>query len=212
METCLYKGKQICAYDVTNLNYALNYELKKEWRIAGRSGELICQECGKEVQLRINDPRKRTPHFSHKVTDDKCIFVNNDQRESEEHKKGKMLLYHYFKDRYPETNPIINYRFPNRRKADLYIEFDNGDKLAIEYQRTELDILEWEERHEKYRRSNINILWLIGGKEENIVAKKKQVEVTFFQQIMINELDKVAIYLDVGKGKFIFVKNMRSIC
>lgn len=209
METCVYKGKQICAYDVTNANYALNYELKKEWRIAGRQGKLICQECGQEVQLRVNDPRKRTPHFSHKITDDKCQFNNNDLRESEEHKKGKMLLYHYFKDKYPEITPMVNHRFQNRRKADLYIEFNDGNKLSVEYQRTELDILEWQERHEEYTKANINVLWLIGGKEENLKIKEKQVEVTFFQQIMLNELDKVAVYLDVSSSKLIFAKNMR---
>lgn len=209
METCLYRGKQICAYDVTNTNYALNYELKKEWVIAGRNGELICQECGKEVQLKIRDPRKKIPHFFHKTTDDKCPFSNNDLRESEEHKKGKMLLYLYFKDRYPEVTPIINYRFPNRRKADLYIEFKNEDKLAVEYQRTELDILEWQERQEEYTKANINVLWLIGGKEEHIRLREKQVEVTFFQQIMLNELDKVAVYLDVSSSKLIFARNMR---
>lgn len=209
METCLYKGKQICAYDVTNVNFALNYELKKEWKIAGKIGQLICEECGQEVQLRVNDPRERTPHFSHKVTDDKCPFTNNDLRESKDHKKGKMLLYHYFKDKYPEIPPMINHRFPNRRKADLYIEFDDGNKLAVEYQRTELDILDWQERQNEYTKEAINVIWLIAGKEADLKVKEKQVEVTFFQQIMLNELDKVAIFLDVDSSKLIFAKNMR---
>lgn len=209
METCLYKGKQICAYDITNKNYALNYELKKEWWIAGKNGQLICQECGKEVQLKIRDPRKKIPHFAHKVTDDKCPFSSNDLRESEEHKRGKMLLYNYFKEQYPEISPMINHRLPNKRKADLYIEFNNGDKLAVEYQRTELGILEWQERQEEYRKSNINVLWLLSGKEENIKVKEKQIEVTFFQQIMLNELDKVAVYLEVSSSRVIFSKNMR---
>lgn len=209
METCLYKGKQICAYNVTNVNYALNYELKKEWKIAGKNGELICEECGQEVQLRANDPRKKTPHFSHKITDDKCPFANNDLRESEEHKRGKMLLYHYFKEKYPEVTPTVNQRFRNRRKADLYIEFNDGNKLAVEYQRTELDILEWKERQEEYTKENINVIWLIAGKEENLKVKEKQVEVTFFQQIMLNELDKVAVFLDVNSSKLIFAKNIR---
>jgi len=209
METCLYNGRQICAYDVTNVNLALNYELKKEWKIAGKTGKLICEECGQEVQLRVNDPRERTPHFSHKITDDKCTFANNDLRESKDHKKGKMLLYHYFKDKYPGIIPMINHRFPNRRKADLYIEFDNGNKLAIEYQRTELDILEWQERQGEYTKGEINVLWLIAGKEDNLKVKEKQVEVTFFQQIMLNELDKVAVYLDVDNSKLILAKNIR---
>lgn len=105
METGLYNGKHICAYDVNNTNYALNYELKKQWRI-------ICAECGKEVQLRANDPRKRVPHFSHKVTDNKCPFSHNNLRESENHKKAKMILYHYFKEKHSEVESIINHRFP----------------------------------------------------------------------------------------------------
>ncbi|EES49362.1 competence protein CoiA family protein [Clostridium botulinum] len=209
METCLYNGRQICAYDVTNLNYALNYELKKEWKIAGKYGELICENCGQEVQLRVNDPRQRTPHFSHKITDNKCPFTNNDFRESEDHKKGKMLLYHYFKDKYSDVKPMLNHRFSNRRKEDLYIEFNNGDKLAVEYQRTELDILEWQERQDEYTKEGINVIWLIAGKEADLKVKEKQVEVTFFQQIMLNELDKVAVFLDVNSSKLIFAKNMR---
>lgn len=209
METCLYEGKQICAYDVANVNYALNYELKKEWKIAGANGKLICEECGREVQLRVNDIKKRVPHFSHKITDEKCPFSSDAIRESEEHKKGKMLLYNYLKERYLGTNPIVNYRFPNRRRADLYIEFNNGDKLAIEYQRTELDILDWQERHEEYTKSNINVLWLLSGKEEKLKLKEKQIEITFFQQIMLNELDKVVVYLDVDTSKVVFAKNMR---
>ncbi|GAA0178930.1 hypothetical protein SH2C18_18960 [Clostridium sediminicola] len=209
METCLYKGKHICAYDVTNVNYALNYELKKQWRIAGRNGELLCSECGMEVLLRANDPRKRVPHFSHKAADYKCPFSHNNLRESENHKKAKMILYHYFKEKYPEIQPIINHRFPNRRRADLYMEFSNGDKLAVEYQRTQLDLHEWQGRHKDYKKANINVLWLIGGNEKNVKTKEKQVEVTFFQQIMLNEEEKVAVYLDVDNSKIVLAKNMR---
>lgn len=209
METCLYNGRYICAYDITNTNFALNYELKKEWRIAGKNGELLCAECGKEVQLRANDPRKRVPHFSHKVTDNMCPFSHNNLRESENHKKAKMILYHYFKEKYLGVEPIINHRFPNRRRADLYMEFSNGHKLAVEYQRIQLDLFEWQERHEEYKKANINVLWLIGGNEENLKTKEKQVEVTFFQQIMLNEEEKVAVYLDVDSSKIILAKNMR---
>lgn len=35
IEVCLYKGKEVCAYNILNSNYALKYELKKELRIAG---------------------------------------------------------------------------------------------------------------------------------------------------------------------------------
>ena len=98
---------------------------------------------------------------------------------------------------YDGISPIVNYRFPNKRRADLYIEFNNIDKLAIECQRTGLDILDWQEKHEEYIKLNINVLWLLIGNEENLKLKEKQIDVPFFQQIMLNELDKIAVYLDV---------------
>lgn len=208
MEICEYKGKLICAYDVTNINYALNYELKKEWKIAGKNGELKCPECGKEVILRINDPQKKVPHFSHKNSSEKCEYSNNDIRESEKHKRGKMILYNYFRNLYPDESILINYRFNNRRRADLYCEFRDGNKLAIEYQRTALDILEWQERQKAYEELGVNIIWLLDGNKENLKEKEKQIEVTFFQQIMLNELEKVAIHFDVENNEFIFSKNM----
>lgn len=42
MEICIYRDKTVCAYDIANINYALNYELKKELKIAGSKGELLC--------------------------------------------------------------------------------------------------------------------------------------------------------------------------
>lgn len=51
MEICIYRDKTVCSYDITNINYALNYELKKKLKIAGARGELFCPECGKEVIL-----------------------------------------------------------------------------------------------------------------------------------------------------------------
>lgn len=54
-------------------------------------------------------------------------------------------------------------------------------------------------------------MWVLSGKEDDIKLKEKQIEVTFFQQIMLNELDKVAVYLDVSSSRVIFSKNMRYL-
>jgi hypothetical protein len=211
METCLFEGKQICAYDVTDKNFVLNYELKKTWKLASDEGKLLCEECRKEVILKARDPRKKAPHFSHKITDEKCPYSNETLRESEEHKKGKMILYNYFKEHYTDANIILNHRLPNRRRADLFIEFLGGTKLAVEFQRTELDIRTWQERNTDYGRLNINTLWLLSGKEETLLQTKNQVAVSFFQQVMLNELQQIAIYLDVESVKLILAKNMKFI-
>lgn len=208
MEICKYKDKEICAYDVTNMNYILNYNLKKEWKIAGKNGELKCPECGNEVILKANDPRKKIPHFSHKVSNEKCDSINIDFRESEQHKIGKFLIYKYLKNLYPHENTLLNYRFKNRRRADIYTEFIDGNKLAIEFQRTALDIDEWIERQEEYNKANINVIWILLGKEDELSGYKIQNDFGFFNQIMLNENEKVAIHFDLEKKKFILSKNM----
>ena len=211
METCNYKGEVICAYDITNNNYALNYELRKEWRIAGKNGELKCPECRLEVVLKVNDPRKKVPHFAHKISDIKCNYNNEDARESEEHKKGKMILYNYFKEIYPSANLRINHRFNNKRRTDVFIEFKSGEKLAIEYQRLGLDIIPWKERQEEYDKLGVKVMWILQGNEECLKEKSKQIEFSFFKQIMLNERDKLVVFLDIKNMKIILMKNMEYI-
>ena len=209
MEICLYNGNQICAYEVTNINGVLNYQPCTEWREAGRNGELHCPECGNEVILNVKHPNKKAPHFAHKSKDNSCPFSNEDIRESEEHKKGKMKLYHYFKEKYPKENIVVNKRFSNTRRCDLYIEFSNHDKLAVEFQRTNISKGDWQKRHDAYADQNINDLWILSGKEENFKLKDKQIELAYFEQVMLNELDKLAIYFDVDNLKLTLAKNMR---
>lgn len=209
MDTCIYDGKEICAYDVTNINGILNYELSVEWREAGRNGNLYCPECGNEVILKVKDLNKKVPHFSHKLNVSNCTLTNNYIRESEEHKKGKMLLYHYFKEKHPKANIFINKRFSNSRRCDLYIEFNNGDKLVVEFQRTNIKRNDWQERHDAYGKQNIKDLWILSGKEEYL--KEKQIELTYLEQVMLNELDKLAIYFDVDTLKVTIAKNMRYV-
>ncbi|MCS6130772.1 hypothetical protein DWV13_03730 [Clostridium botulinum] len=62
MDICLYKGYIICAYDVTNINDALNYDIYTEWKEAGKEGLLLCPECKNEMILRVKDPKKKIPH------------------------------------------------------------------------------------------------------------------------------------------------------
>ncbi|QAS59621.1 competence protein CoiA family protein [Clostridium septicum] len=93
-----------------------------------------------------------------------------------------MILYNYFRELYPDESISINYRFNNRRRTDLYCEFRDGNKLAIEYQRTALDILEWQERQSAYEDLGVNVIWLLEGNKDKLRDKEKQIEVTFFSR------------------------------
>ena len=210
MYACLYKNSMICAFDVTNINEVLNYEVSVEWREAGRKGLLRCPECGNEVLLKARNLKKKVPHFAHKVKCS-CSFGEITSKESEEHKKGKLKLYHYFKKRYKDADVSISKNFSNKRRTDLYIEFESGEKLAVEFQRTNLDKREWKIRHDFYRDNDINDLWIINGNEEQVLSNTKQFTLSFFEQLMLNEERKIAVYFDIYNMKICISKNIRYI-
>ena len=207
METCLYKNNIICAYDVTNMNEVLNYDIYATWKMAGKEGKLICPECGQEVILKVKDPKKKAPHFSHKVNSN-CTFNDSDAKESEEHKKGKSKLYHYFKEKYKDIVIRINKCFSNKRRCDVYMEFASGERLAVEFQRTDLDISEWKLKHQFYVQNRINDLWIINGHISEVMSKEKQIALSDIEKIMLNEDRKIAVYLDIEKSQLCLRKNM----
>ena len=49
----------------------------------------------------------------------------------------------------------------------------------------------------------------MNGNENRVKERKKQISVSFFEQIMINEYNKMAIYLDVKQKKIVMSKNIR---
>lgn len=210
MDICLYNNNIICAFDVTNINEVLNYEIAAEWREAGRKGLLKCPECGSEVRLRVKDIKKKVPHFSHK-TKSSCSFGEITSKESEEHKKGKLKIYHYFRKMYPDADISISKNFSNKRRTDLYIEFKSGEKLAVEFQRTDLDKSEWKIRHDFYKDNGINDLWFINGNVEEVLHNEKQLSLSFFEQVMLNEERKMAIYFDIYNLKICLSKNIRYV-
>ena len=210
MDICVYKNNIICAFDVTNINEVLNYEIAAQWREAGKNGLLRCPECGNEVHLKAKDLKKKVPHFAHKIKCS-CSFGENTSRESEEHKKGKLKLYHYFRNMYGDAQISISKNFSNKRRIDLYIEFKSGEKLAVEFQRTDLDKSEWKIRHDFYKDNDISDLWIINGCEHKVLENTKQLSLSFFEQIMLNEHKKIAVYFDIIDLKFCISKNIRYI-
>ncbi|WP_415338231.1 hypothetical protein, partial [Clostridium perfringens] len=71
-----------------------------------------------------------------------------------------------------------------------------------------LDIIPWQERQKEYEKLGIKVLWILQGNEEYLIEKSKQIELSFFKQIMLNELDKLAVFLDIKTLKLILMKNM----
>ncbi|AQM60223.1 competence protein CoiA family protein [Clostridium baratii] len=208
MEDCLYKGKSICAYDVIYLSGVINEELEDLWRTAGADGELECPECHRPVKLRVKNPEKRVPHFAHIASDIKCDYGEFLGKESNEHKQGKLLIYNYLKDIYPKENVQINKVLSNKRRADVYVDFKDGTKLAIEYQRDSNNYNELKDKENEYNLLGINYIWLFKGKEDEIRIKETQNQINSFERLILNNNYKVGTYLDLENKKFILVRNL----
>lgn len=208
---CLYEDQLICSFDITDSNYILNYELKKKWKIAQYNGELKCMECGEEVVLKANDPRKMTPHFAHIMKSSNCTQTGEYFKESAEHKKGKYLLYHFYSKQENVRKVSINHIFKSGRRSDLLVELDNGKQLAVEFQRFGLKGNDWFKREEHYSGSDIKSVWFICGTEHVLEDKLREVEMTFLEQIQLNEKERVANFLDVDKQTIILMKKMLYI-
>lgn len=138
METCIYRGEPICAFDVSP-NDILDWEKKKEWRKAAELNQLRCEECDQPVELRAGEIV--IPYFAHKrVVLDLCPYSKEFKKETEEHRKARFLLYQYLKDKYPGFIVVPNKRFDGSRRADIYIRLSDSREMVFEFQRIKKQI------------------------------------------------------------------------
>lgn len=57
-----------------------------------------------------------------------------------------------------------------------------------------MDIIPWKERQEEYDKLGVKVMWILQGNEECLKEKSKQIEFSFFKQIMLNERDKLVVF------------------
>jgi hypothetical protein len=109
--------------------------------------------------------RKRVPHFKHKKKQN-CIYGSS---ESEQHIQGKQLLFNYF-------NKLLNHKAyvgiehfisETGQIADIFIEFENGVRWAVEYQRSNVSLEEIQKRKKLCKSAKIKDIWITG---ENLVT------------------------------------------
>lgn len=121
---------------------------------ANKGCQYFCPECNEEVVLKKG--KVITHHFSHK-TNTECP---NAKSESKEHLRAKILIYNWCREegmRCYLEHPIST---PNgKRRADIYVE-NNGNKYAIEVQKSPQDQEVFEKRTESYRSVSIHVIWV----------------------------------------------------
>ena len=131
-------------------------------RLQGWSHEraLRCPNCRGIVHLR-GGPAKRTQlHFAHQRGE--CAWST--EAESVRHARGKMVLAQWLRTQYPQVKVSLEERLPEpNRIADIFVQHQNGQRWAVEFQCAPLEINEWKKRHEAYRQAGIIDIWIIGN-------------------------------------------------
>lgn len=129
VDKCRYDNKIIYIFDFFDENEQISSEHVQLLKNAGSEGKLICDYCGEK--LRFNYGKVIKPYFSHVHDNGKGICKA--LKESVSQKKIKRVFYEkMLKDNF-EIYGEINYRFKNGLYTDLYFEFKDGEKIAIDY-------------------------------------------------------------------------------
>lgn len=132
------------------------YILKK-WDSEKR---LVCPDCGKLYEYCHGEVV--SPYFRHKEKSKECEEIFSEP-ETEEHIKGKTLLYKWLLEL--QNNNIVQnvkleaYIAETRQRPDLYFEQDNK-RFVIEYQCSPISS-EYLERHRLYELAGIKDIWIL---------------------------------------------------
>lgn len=129
---------------------------RKQLRKLRKDHHFICPECKGKVYLKIGSVKR--PHFAHE-TNSTCRARQTG--ESEYHKRGKKLIYHWLKQQGLNVY-LEKYLKDINRIPDIYLEIDKT-KLVLEYQCSEIDQEELFKRMKLYQQSNMKQIWILGG-------------------------------------------------
>ncbi|MBS4212692.1 competence protein CoiA [Neobacillus rhizophilus] len=127
-----------------------------------------CPVCKESVRLNWAEPARRIPHFKHKPGTN-CIY--SIYGEGPMHIEGKSKLYRYFLQllgHKTKTIELEQYIPETDQIADIFIEFNNGVKWAVEYQRSNIPTSEIMKRKKLYNQVNIRDIWVVG---ENVIKE-----------------------------------------
>ncbi|GKU24075.1 hypothetical protein CFOLD11_09010 [Clostridium folliculivorans] len=208
MQKCRYNGTPIYAFNVKGKNETINYSIEKQWKKAGEMNELICDECEASVIFRCG--KVNIPHFAHKSDfqgGNPCSYSD----ETEEHIEGKKLLLNYMKLLYPDIYAEVRYKLPERKRADLYFKFEDGQELIIEFQRQRLSVSYWDNKREFYKKLGLNNIWFLSGKKEDLEELIREYQLTFWNRMILNDSNNTILYLDVEQKQITIIKKVTVI-
>lgn len=186
------------ATNANNEKHFAFHEDKDHLYSLAKARELYCPHCQKNVFFRGGT--KKIHHFYHDRHVE-CSFVG--EPETQEHLGGKLAIYHWLKEKYPNAYVALEERIVKTNQiADVYADFGNGHKFAFEIQCAEQTAEKWLERRKLYAKAGIKDIWLFGDnyykeiksddiKDDEVVLRLK------YQQQLINEKERNVYFIDV---------------
>ncbi len=145
----------------------------RKWR---KEETFYCPQCEEEVVLKVGT--KRTPHFAH--TPQTRCHLQFAEGESEEHLRGKLQLYHFFRQHsFVELEPLLK---TIQQRPDLLVKWQKK-RYAIEFQRSVISLALFQQRDQTYRQHGYQPLWIwktpMKWKKEGV----QLINVTTFEQL-----------------------------
>ncbi|MBD1383065.1 competence protein CoiA [Metabacillus arenae] len=126
-----------------------------------KSKRFFCPICKNGLELKLG--KIRTFHFAHKKTES-CSY--HSELESEEHRNGKLHLYHWLKKQDGVTARLEHYLPDIMQRPDTYFQCHNG-QFAIEFQCSTIDQTLFRKRTQMYLEKRITPIWIVSSKYIN---------------------------------------------
>src|SRR5437588_6099468 len=154
-----------------NIAEEIRLEQLQHW---SRERGLYCPGCRGVVHVRGGAEKRTQLHFAHQKGE--CEWST--ESESVRHIRGKSVLAQWLREQFPEATVTLEERLPEpNRIADVFVTHADGQHWAIEFQCAPLDVEEWRQRHEAYRKAGIVDTWIVG-------ANRREKQEAFIEAIL----------------------------
>lgn len=175
---------------------------REELKRMSRDYELICPEC--EGRLVYCHGKIKTPYFRHFIETNCSLELLG---ETEEHRKGKLLLFALAERLFPDSYVDLEYKIlETNQRADVIVIHPDGNKTVFEMQCSTISSEAWDERCKLYESIDIDHYWVAGKRLVSLLEYYQEDQANRYKlknlAKEIYEKNKNLIYLDVESEIF----------
>jgi len=170
----------------------------------------VCPVCLEPIICKFGI--ERIHHFAHSRSAN-CPG----EHETEEHMKGKAILYDFLQGRYKDLAEIeLECVLPGLSTlCDIIIKFPDGKRWAVEFYSGHIKEAKLKEKIDYYNKENIEVLWLISSKSINKITSKclkiKSAERNLIQDTGIDRFYPIDWYKKIVEQKIDYPIPKRGI-